>query len=701
MIPSCKILAFCLSTLLFTYSYSQSFEHRKFKYDWDDEIKISLAQSERYNGYDAVILHEETTLDIGLQHIKRYQVIQFNNERAIESHNLFRIPIVMDPHEAAIQNIHRHDSASFPKLLYEKINFFDARIIRKGEFVKAILDEVAFRREERTGEYLLPYYVHYFYVRNLEPGDQLEVIISHHWPLNTIRYYINEIIPKQESYITIKQAYLDKINIYTNDSLCKLISSEKSEDGTAYKVVYEDLLPINPQLSPFVNTLPRIEFYYDKTAERSNKFFGADVIDTTTWRKYLYWWVRRIDPLEPRTWEVYDDQSYRTTLFYKKLKALAPDTTDGANLMSFIHNYTADHLDFKNDFNFFIHEEPGFVDMGTYLQKGILRESARYTYYYHMLDRIDDPYYWVFLQDRRVFCLDTSIFTPFSVDYTAYGMYNNDSAIYIFYPKGHRFGWYTNELPFYFRGEKAFMVPQTIPRKMYEREDYLIGYPLIYLEPTPYNSNKKVNKSVVEISLGNKTSSIESEIFLSGQFSTLTRGYYQYGWMDSTISPTYYANIHKKVPGSITKLITADKNFPFPHSFTVTTLACQNIFTTIDGAFIIDLSHLINIHYEDLHPAYFKSDFRHDFMGKEEYIIELNFDQLVEIENLESYTKEVKTDGLLFSSSLVKLADNQYGLKVVWDIREEKTVVKNLTVLQEAFALIKKSTLLKIKFRKQ
>lgn len=696
-----KIFFSFLFSFLSIQLFPQSFEHRKFHYDWSDEILITLSQSEKYKDYNAVILHEETTLDVGIRNIKRYQVIQFNDEAAIEKYNLFRVPIAMDPHLAALESNYRNETNDFPKLLFEKINFFDARIIRNGEFVKAVLDELAYKREERIGKHLLPMYVHYFYVRNLEPGDQLEVIISHQWPMYIFQYYLNEILPKQEAYITIHNTYMGKINVYTNLLVDSLKSYEKTADDKTHVAVFENLEPINPKLQTNVRDLPRIEMYLGKTPERSTQLFAEDIIDTLSWSEVLYGYVTTIGPNEPRSWEIYDDQSYRTTLFYNKVKKLTSDTTDGAHLMSFIHNYVVDEMEFKNDFNYFIHDKPGYEEMGTYLKNGIFREAARKIFYFNMADRINQPYYKTFLQDRRAFCLDTSVVSPLYYDYLSYVMFDKDSVISVYFPKCHRFGWYANELPFYFTGENIFLIPQNIPRSIYDIGPNFIQYPVIYIQPSPHKMNKKKVEAKVNVSLAKQHTSIQSEISLSGQFSTLIRGYYQYGWMDTTISPTYYADLCKKIEGTEIKLKTGQKTFPFLHSFTLNVPSYQNVFATMDSSYIIDLANLIHIHYENLEVKYFKANFRYDFTGKEEFIIELNFDQLVYIESMDHYNQEIIGSGFVFESSMVKVADNQYGLKVSWDITKDYTEQANLSILEEAFRAIKKFTHLKLKVKVQ
>lgn len=701
MVRSKKIFSSLFCLLLSSLSYSQSFEHRKFKYDWNDALRIKFDQNETYKDYNAVILFEETTLDIELKNIKRYQVIQFNDSAAIEDYNLFRVPIPMDVRNASLNNIYRADTSSFPQLLYEKINFFDARIIRNGEFVKAVLDEFAFKKEERTGEYMIPYYIHYFYVRNLQPGDQLEVIISHHWPLYTFKHYINEMMPKQEVIININNSPLGQVDTYVNPQLANFIANEQSKDNLIYRITYENVEAVDQTISTHIYDLPRVEFYENKNYKTSGKFFRSEYVDTISWRDLLYRFVTRIDPGELRTWENYDLQSYKTSLFFDKMKKMAGEQTKGEKLMNLIHQYAVDKFGYKNDFNYFIHVEHGFTELGNYIEKDTLREASRHEFYFNMLDRVDEPYYKVFLQDRRQHVIDTSIVSIYYDDYLSYMMFDKDSVPYLFFPKTGRFGYYTNELPFYLTDQYAYLIPQTVPRKIYDKDPEKIKYPLWKFAPYISSANVKKNRSVINISLKDKIASVESTVLLSGQFSTMLRGYYQRGWIDTTVTPTYYTDVFKKMADVKIEQDSSLKVFPYTHQFKIKGDNWQNVFVTVDGDYVIDLSDLINIHFQNIDLKTFKANYRHDFEGKEEYIIELNFDELITIESMETYTHEIINDGFIFSSSLVKVADNQYGLKVSWDILKEYSDQKKMPQLDEAFDLIKKFTRLKLKVKPQ
>lgn len=680
---------------------SQSFEHRKFKYQWNDEIKVSLKQDTVYKNQDAVILFEETTIDVEVQNIKRYQIYQFNTQQSIQKYNMFRVPVSMEPSMDEICNVYKHDTISFPKLLYEKINFFDARIIRNGEFVKAILQELAFRSEELYGDKVLPYYVHYFYVRNLEPGDQLEVITSHHWPAWTSAYYLNSTLPKQEIILTVNNDYLGKVYLNENNQLARLVDAEVSTGEKAFKFTFTDVKPVYKHASTFLKELPHVEFYYDKTAQRSYKIFAEDVVDTLTWSKYLYQWVKRIDPNEPRSWETYDDQTYLTSQFFRKVKSMAPDTTDPFSIAEFMHNYTADQLKFKHDYYFIIHEEPGFVDMGKYLKNGILRETARYQYYYHLFDRLNIEYFLVPFQDRRIAHVDVDRFHPLHMGNVGYGIILPDQSVMLFHPKTARFGWYTNELPFYFHNEFTFMIPQTVPRKIYDKDPDQILYPIIKVSPSRKTENQKEVSGDWNINLEKGYCEVENDLALSGQFSTLTRGYYLYGWKDTTISPTYYADIFAnyaniKVNSTVTK---SEKKFPFRHIFKLTSDSLPNIFSTIDGYKIVNLSGLLNIHYEELDSSRQWADYQPDFCGIENYTIDLWFDKLVEIADLEKFQLKIVEDEFELHSAITKMSDNGYQLTVRWEINADRIPAKKIGSLSEAYRYLKFLSKLKLKVK--
>lgn len=693
-----KILVISIWLLLGT-SWAQSFEHRKFKYQWNDEIKVTLKQDSAYKQYDALVLFEETTIDVEVQNIKRYQILQFNTAASIENYNLFRVPIVMDPAVAEVSNRYEPDTASFPKLLYEKINFFDARIIRNGEFVKAVLDEMAFRSEERTADKLLPYYVHYFYVRNLEPGDQLEVIISHHWPLHSALYYLNDQLPKQEMILTINNDYLGTVWLQENKKLATLYEKEISKDETTFKYVFRDIKPVTHFSTTFNDELPRVEFFYNKTTERSYKLFSEDIIDTLTWNKFFYKYVKRIDPNEPRSWETYDDQTYLTTLYYNKVKQLAPDTTDPYALANFIHNYTTDKLKFKNDFNFFIHEELGLLDLGKFLKNGILREAGRHRYYYQMLDRIDIPYYLVPFQDRRYYSIQAERYGPIDLGNIGYGLIKPDQSVMVMYPKTADFGWYTNELPFYFSNHHTYMIPQTVERKIYDKDPESIYYPYIRMNTLPGFLNNKIHHIEFNIQLDSMLSECGQEIYLQGQFSTLLRGYYLNGWKDTTISPTYYPNFSKFTRSSVTALKVNEQITVEPYDFRckLTSDKVKHIYETIDGYKIVDLSGIINIHYETFDTNFQFADIRTDFCGKEEFVIDLNFDKLVDFEEASRLNRTIESDEFYLETSMQKKADNVYQIKIIWEVKAERIPSNKTGLLMEAYKWIKSFSKLKLK----
>jgi len=680
--------------------YSQSFQHRKFKYEWNDAIKVSLQPSPQFKDYEAIILYEETTIDVTTKNIKRYQIYQFNTANAIEKYNLFRVPVTMDPPLARLDNVYRVDTASFPMLLYEKINFFDARIIRGGEIIKAVLGEVAFRNEERTGNKLLPYYLHYFYVRNLEPGDQLEVITSHEWPNYTSKYYLNDVLPKQEINITVNNSTLGQVDVYVNEQLAEFKYNHASKDYTTYQINFENLLPTNPALPTEVQYLPRVEFFENKKYEITNTAFAAEKIDTLNWQEFLYYYVTRIDPGELRSWENYDIQSYKTSQFYDKIKTNSGNLS-GAYLMDYINEYAVSQLKYKNDYNYFIQVEHGFNDLGSYLEKGILREASRHEFYYNMIDRVNMPYYKLLLQDNRFHILDTAHVNIMYVDGLSYVLYDNDSVQHLYYPKRGRGGYYTNELPFYYMNQYARLIPQTVPRKIYDRSPGEIKYPMVFIPEPDGKFNTKKNTSTINIQLATKKIELNNKVELSGQFSTLTRNYYLYKEKDTTISTGYYNNIFLKTSIPTCTVDTIQKTFPYKSIFKQSGELNNNIFTTINNEYIIDFNTLINIPFNEINIKTHQANYKHNFTGTEEYIIELNFDQLVSIESMDAYNSNINSESFQLITQLIKITDNQYVIKVTWEIKKQVTPIAQLTQLIEAFKTIKKFNLLKIKVKNQ
>jgi hypothetical protein len=217
------------------------------------------------------------------------------------------------------------------------------------------------------------------------------------------------------------------------------------------------------------------------------------------------------------------------------------------------------------------------------------------------------------------------------------------------------------------------------------------------IQSSQYADNNKKVVTIIQVSLEKLESSIQQKVSLSGQFSTLTRGYYQYGWKDTTISPTYYSDIFNKIPLSQVHLDSAQKTYPYFHQFGMIGDQYKNVYSTLDSSYVVDLSQLINSHYENINAKYFKANYHCDFPGKEEFWVEINFDQLVKIEDLNSYQHTIISPQFAFSSQLTKVADNHYQLQLSWDIKEANISSKEVPILSEVFKEIRRLSLLKIK----
>jgi hypothetical protein len=123
----------------------------------------------------------------------------------------------------------------------------------------------------------------------------------------------------------------------------------------------------------------------------------------------------------------------------------------------------------------------------------------------------------------------------------------------------------------------------------------------------------------------------------------------------------------------------------------------KNVYSTVDSSYIVDLSQLINIHYENINAKYFKANYQCDFPGKEEFWVEINFDQLVKIEDLNSHQHKIICPQFAFNSQITKVADNHYQLQLSWDIKEANISSKEVPILSEVFKEIRRLSLLKIK----
>lgn len=191
----------------------------------------------------------------------------------------------------------------------------------------------------------------------------------------------------------------------------------------------------------------------------------------------------------------------------------------------------------------------------------------------------------------------------------------------------------------------------------------------------------------MEINLDTKAVHFTTKINLYGQYSTLTRGLYQYDCQDETVNELYNKKIWEinnavEVISQETEIV--NKEFPFPAVIN-TEYGCNNLLETNNDTISLNLTNWFNhIIYNDFDTTQRQLDFYPDFCGKDSYVYFLQFDKNV---HLISSIKNVKINNA-FGELIIEVAQVKPDAIIIsssFKTVSGKVDIKNMVAVQEIY----------------
>ncbi|MCD4747153.1 MAG: hypothetical protein K8R58_12725 [Bacteroidales bacterium] len=382
-------------------------------------------------------------------------------------------------------------------------------------------------------------------------------------------------------------------------------------------------------------------------------------------------------------------QGVNTKQFIQIEKFVKTETQDITNdslgyfkLMK-INNTIVDEFKFENDINYFKRIDTRDPRIGDYVSKKTVRDISRYDLYVALILKLDLNYFTAYLCDNRTGEISNEYFAPmYDSDYLFAVLLKNNSIQYL-YPKKSRFGYYLNEIPFYFENAKARLV---------HLNDYLN-----YKNPIdenlrqiilPYRTeNTRRNNIMVKINLDTLSAIFNARINLSGQYSTLTRGLYQYNHKDETINKLYNKKIWElndqvQVISQETKVNS--KEFPFP-TVVNTQYQFNNLLETNNDTISLNLKNWFNhIIYNDFDTTYRQLDFYPDFCGIDSYVYYIQFDKNIKLISSFDSTKINNEFGELIIS-VEQIKPNALKITSYFVITNNKVTVDKIRTVKEIY----------------
>jgi len=318
--------------------------------------------------------------------------------------------------------------------------------------------------------------------------------------------------------------------------------------------------------------------------------------------------------------------------FTRTYDKMIEDLPNDFNLIRAIHTNITKDFDYEDDREYYIRNDMRGKRMGEYFENGILRDVSRYDIYFASLVKARLQFFSAYLIDKRSGEISEEYFQPnFDNDFLL-AAYFGERIFDIMLPKRNRFGWYYNEIPFYWEDCKARLVHITD----YAKYHYPIkeSFRSLQTQLTAESDNVRRHNIRALVDLDMDTIHLAGSVFLQGQFSTMCRFSYLHGYKDPTVNKRYNRNLWKEIPLSTKGEISAQSvstSYPFPSEFEFSFKSGSKV-ELENGNYIIDLKKW----FPHIRPALNENAHRFltyypDFLGSDIFQYELQFARPVEL----------------------------------------------------------------------
>jgi len=479
-----------------------------------------------------------------------------------------------------------------------------------------------------------------YHIGNLETGDEVSIEYSYLFPylenftaLSSMRLFFHGDVLKQNYQLTLKlHAGLnhdlnyynggDPDSVYTADNKkvyfwnkTNLQGCLHEEGGRPYLSLPYLIFTIKP--NGLFYTLPYsfeeryFPFYalYSYRREQNHLNIAKTVSQGVNIRQY-----NLIDDfIESQTRDIKGD-----SLGYAKLMK--------------IQTTIAEDFKFENDVSSFNNDDVFDPTMGEDVIGRALQDITRYDTYVALIMKLGLNYFTAYICDNRMGEISNQYFAPMLDSDYLFGVILQNNTIHYLYPKKSRFGYYLNEVPFYFENSKARLVSLNDYRCL--KDPVNEGLRQSTLPGSQINDNVRTSNIMVRVSLDTLTAFFDARINLSGQYSTLTRGLYQYDYKDETINESYARKIFElndKVRKISQETKITNREFPFP-AVVKTRYQAGNLLKKNGDTIALDMEKWFNhIIYSNLDTSNRQLDFYPDFCGKDTYTYFVQFDKNIKL----------------------------------------------------------------------
>ena len=562
------------------------------------------------------------------------------NASGVKRFSKFILPETFDPTSILHFPKDRNYTFAYANL---KCKYFKASITKaNGEIIEANIEQtiVPFKMVVVEHNTYGNYQKFAYQITNMEEGDEVSIdynytikYIDNFGLLSSFRIFFNSDVNKEKYQLTLShQANLNVDICYDNNAEP---DNTATQDNTKVYHWTKNNLPgcikeegSIPYLSlPYLTfTIKPLELLYTlpySFEEKYVPFYSYLAFQ----REKTHLAIAKSISQNVRTKQLLQFQDYINT----ETKDITGDSLNYQKLMK-IHNTIVDEFSFANDTNFFKMIDTRDPKIGEDVTRKELRDINRNELYVATILKLGLSYFTAYISDNRSGEINKTYFTPmFNNDYLFAIVLKNNTVQYL-YPKRSKFGYYLNEVPFYYENSKAMLV--SLDDYQNYKNPINDNPRQIKLPNSNINDNIRKNNISVKINTDSLSASFEAKINLSGQYSTLTRGVYQYDYMDESVNQSYNKKIweiNDKVRLISKEINVTNKEFPFP-AIIKARYEDKNLVKKNGDTYTIDLKNWFNhIIYYNIDTLNRQMDFYPDFVGKDSYVYYIQFDKNIKL----------------------------------------------------------------------
>ncbi len=545
----------------------------------------------------------------------------------------------------------------------------------------------------------------HYHLNNLEVGDEVSIKYIYNVPfkenffqLSSSRIFFNSDLYRENYQLNISHPKLLAFDL-TCENGAEMDSNYIMEDTKHYEWNFTQLSGCIDEVGakPYTS-LPNIifsakpnAFQYKLPNSPNREFLPFYSIFSLLREKRHFATIRSIDQ------QVNTRQLKQLYRFVREQSEGLENDSLGVKKLHKINNTIVDEFSFKNDLNYYKGIERRDAKMGDNLTSRNLRDISRYELYVALIKRLDLDYFATYVCDNRVGELNMNYFSNmYEGDYLLCALDKNNKMHYI-YPKKSDFGYYLDEMPFYFENSLASLVHMS---------DYATSLKAVkntlrqvVLPKSGMKDNYRKSSVKVKVNLDTLVVDFEANVRLKGQYSTLTRGLYSHDYKDETVNELYNKKLWEiQEDVQLVKQSIEVKKKVFPYTTSIkATYKSKSVLEKVGDKFELNLENWFNhIGYEHIDVNGRQQDYYTDFLGKDNYSYFIEFNKDITLLDDSEPVKIVNELGsLMYDIQQVK--PNVIRVTSIFNTLNHQITKEKVADVEEIFTALQKLNHSKIK----